>query len=237
LNYPLPRITVAAPVQATPGWPVQDRIAWAASLLLTVMGYVGITLAVSILRKIERQTKSVETAVESAAAIAQSALLHAQAMVRAERPWVMVTAEPSPGLENTSTVVATNRGKSPARIIATMEGIVMAIDETHLPTGPQYGAQKAGVPPQPIILLPGESSSLRIFGWEDVRRFCVTGEKLKSIEEWDEKIFLYGKVTYEDFVAPAGRETHETSWCCWYIAGQKRSGLVTVGVPGFNLQT
>jgi hypothetical protein len=78
---------------------------------------------------------------------------------------------------------------------------------------------------------------LRIFGWEDVRRFCATRKELKSIEDWDEKIFLYGKVTYEDLIAPAGRETHETSWCCWYIAGQKRSGLVTVGVPGFNLQT
>jgi hypothetical protein len=91
--------------------------------------------------------------------------------------------------------------------------------------------------PDPIILLPGESSSLRIFGWEDVKLFCSTEERLKRLEDWEEKIFLYGKITYEDFLAPAGQETHETSWCCWYIAGQRRSGLVTVGVPGFNVQT
>ncbi len=236
-NYPPPRITVAAPVQAPSGWPVPDRIAWVASLLLTVMGYVGIMLAVSILRKIERQTQSVERAVDSAAAIAQSALLHAQAIVRAERPWIMVTAEPSPGFENASTVVATNRGKSPARIIATAEGMAIAVDEAHLPPVPEYETAKMGVLPYPIVLLPGESSSLRIFGWEDAKRFCSTGERLKRVEDWDEKIFLYGKITYEDFVAPAGRETHETSWCCWYIAGQRRSGLVTVAVPGFNVQT
>jgi hypothetical protein len=237
LDNPLPRITVAAPVQAPPGWPVQDRIAWAASLLLTVMGYVGIMLAVSILRKIERQTQSVETAVDSAAAIAQSALLHAQAMVRAERPWIMVTAEPYPGVENSSRVVATNRGKSPARIIATADRILIAIDENHLPSVPEYETEKPGAALDPITLLPGESSSLRIFGWEDVKEFCPTVEGLKRVEDWDEKIFLYGKITYEDFVAPAGREIHETSWCCWYIAGEKRSGLVTVGVPGFNAQT
>jgi hypothetical protein len=237
LNDPLPRITVAAPVQAPPGWPVQDRIAWVASLLLTVMGYVGIMLAVSVLRKIERQTHSIETAVDSAAAIAQSALLHAQAMVRAERPWIMVTAEPYPGIENSSKVVATNRGKSPARIIATAERISIAVDENHLPPAPAYETEKPGVASNPIVLLPGESSCLRIFGWEDVRRSCSTVEELKRAEDWDEKIFLYGKITYEDLVAPAGRETHETSWCCWYIAGQRRSGLVTVGVPGFNTHT
>jgi hypothetical protein len=201
------------------------------------MGYVGIMLAVSILRKIERQTQSVETAVDAAAAIAQSALLQAQAIVRAERPWIMVTAEPSPGIENSSTVVATNRGKSPARIIASVERIMIAIDESHLPPAAEYEAEKSQVLPDPIILLPGESSSVRIFGWEDVRRFCSTGEGLKRVEDWDEKVFLCGRITYEDFVAPAGRATHETSWCCWYIAGQRRSGLVTVGVPGFNMQT
>lgn len=236
MNDPPPRITVAAPVQAPPGWPIQDRIAWIASLLLTVMGYVGIMLAVSILRKIERQTQSVETAVESAAAIAQSALLHAQAMVRAERPWIMVTAEPCPGVENSSRVVATNRGKSPARIIATAARVLTAIDEDHLPPVPEYVSEMPGVALNPIILLPGESSSLRIFGWEDVKGFCATAEGLKRVEDWDEKMFLYGKITYEDFVAPAG-QTHETSWCCWYIVGQRRSGLVTVGVPGFNKQT
>jgi hypothetical protein len=237
LNYPPPHITVAAPVQAPPTWPIPDRIAWIANLLLAVMGYVGIMLAVSILRKIERQTQSVESAVETSAAIAQTALLHAQAIVRAERPWIMVTAEPSPGVENSSTVVATNRGRSPARIVVTAERIVVALDETHLPPVPEYEAEKAGVSLDPIILLPGESSPIRIFGRGDVKRFCATEEKLKGVEDWDEKMFLYGRITYEDLVSPAGRETHETSWCCWYICGQKRSGLVTIGVPAYNVQT
>jgi hypothetical protein len=237
LNYPLPHIAVAAPAQAPPTWPIPDRIAWIAHLLLAVMGYIGIMLAISILRKLERQTQSVERAVETTAAIAQTALLNAQAIVRAERPWIMVTAEPSPGVENSSTVVATNRGKSPARIVVTAERVVVALDETHLPQVPEYEAEKPRVSLDPIILLPGESSPIRIFGWEDVKRFCATEEKLKRVEDWDEKIFLYGRITYEDLVSPAGRETHETSWCCWYISGQRRSGLVTIGVPAYNVQT
>jgi hypothetical protein len=237
LTYPQPHITVAAPVQAPPAWPIPDRIAWIANLLLAVMGYVGIMLAVSLLRKIERQTQSVESAVDTAAAVAQTALLQAQAIVRAERPWIMVTAEPSPGIENSSTVVATNRGKSPARIVVTAERIVVAPDETHLPPVPEYEAEKPGVSLDPILLLPGESSPIRIFGWGDVKRVCVTEEKLKGVEDWDEKIFLYGRITYEDLVSPAGRETHETSWCCWYISGKKKSGLVTIGLPAYNVQT
>jgi hypothetical protein len=237
LNYPPPHISVAAPVQAPPTWSIPERIAWIANLLLAVMGYVGIMLALSILKKIERQTQSVESAVETSAAVAQAALLHGQGIVRAERPWIMVTAEPSPGVENSSTVVATNRGKSPARIVVTTERILFSPDESHLPPVPEYEAEEAGVSLDPIILLPGESSPIRIFGWGDVKRFCATGEKLKRVEDWDEKIFLYGRITYEDLVSPAGRETHETCWCCWYISGQKRSGLVTIRVPAYNVQT
>jgi hypothetical protein len=236
-NYPPPQITVAVPAQPRPTWPLQDRITWIANLALAFVGYAGIMLAVSTLRKIERQTKCAEAAAAAAADSAQAALLHAQAMVRSERPWIMITVEPSPGMENSSTVVATNRGKSPARIAAIADRIVSAIDETHLPQVSEYPMEEPDVSPAPIILLPGESTAIKVFSLIDVKQFCGTQEQLKRVEDWNEKIFVYGRVTYKDLITPAEQDTHETSWCCWYIYGQKKSGLVTIGLPAFNVQT
>ena len=204
---------------------------------LALVGYAGIVLAISTLRKIERHTNDLETAAMAAADTAQASLQYAQAMIRSERPWIMITVEPCPGTENSSTVVATNRGKTPARILAAADHMISAIDEAHLPSAPEYLADESGIYPAPVILLPGESTAIRVFSREDVKRYCVTAEKLGRVEDWNERIYVYGRVTYNDFIAPAGRESHETSWCCWYICGQHKSGLVTIGIPAFNVKT
>jgi hypothetical protein len=236
-RHPPPHITVVDPAMAPPPWDVKDRIAWAANLILAILGYVGIMLAVSTLRKIERQTKYFEEAVTSAAKASEAALLHAQALVRAERPWIMVTVEPSPNVENSSIIVASNRGKSPAKLVAAQDRIVSVIDEAHLPPQPEFDDGPPSALPVPILLLPGESAEVRIFGPEDVRRFCVSEEKLKRVEDWEERLFVYGKVIYRDLIAPDDRQLHETSWCCWYVAGKRTSGLVAVGIPAFKVQT
>jgi hypothetical protein len=236
-SHPPPHVTIVDPAMAPPPWDVKDRIAWAANLILAILGYVGITLAVSTLRKIERQTKYFEEAVTSAAKASEAALLHAQALVRAERPWIMITVEPSPNVENSSIVVATNRGRSPAKLVAAQDRIVNVIDEAHLPSQPEFDDGQPSALPEPILLLPGESAEIRIFGPEDVRRFCASEEKLKRVEDWEERLFVYGKVIYRDLIAPDDRQLHETSWCCWYVAGKKTSGLVAVGIPAFKVQT
>ena len=127
-DYQPPHITIATPAPAPAPWPLQERIAWGANVLLALVGYAGIMLALSALKKIERQTKFVETAATAAAESAQAALIHAQAILHAERPWVLVTVVPSPSIQNGFTVIATNRGRSPARVIE------MA-NETRIATG------------------------------------------------------------------------------------------------------
>lgn len=232
-----PRITVASLPQEHSGWSIPDRISWVANLALAFIGYGGVILALSVLKKIERQTRFVETAAAAAAETAQAALLHAQSIIRSERPWIMVTAEPSPGCENSSTVVATNRGRSPAKIIASARRIVSAAAECNLPPTPEYLVEGEDPSPAPIILLPGESIAIFVVSREDVERFCSTEEQLKRVQEWDEKVYVHGKVIYDDFVGPPGQEHHETSWCCWYIFGLQKSGLVTIGLPAYNLKS
>jgi hypothetical protein len=236
-DYQPPHITIATPAPAPAPWPVQDRIAWGANVLLALLGYAGIFLALSLLKKIERQTRFMETAATAAAESAQAALHHAQAILNAERPWVLITVAPSPSIENGFTIMATNRGRGPARIVAMAEQTTFAKDETYLPAVPEYKAVAPDAPPISIILLPGEFTSIKSFSREDVKGLCASEEMLYRIENWEERIFLYGKVVYRDLMAPEKSPDHQTAWCCRYIHGRQKSGLVVAGPQRYNLHS
>jgi hypothetical protein len=240
----LPHITIATPAPAAAPWPLQDRIAWAASLLLTVIAYVGIMLALSALRKIERQTRYGETAAQAAADSAKAALLLAEtqaqalaqqveAQAQAERPWILVTAEPASDAPNGFIVVATNRGRSPARIVALAEEVTSATDESQLPPVPAFTGEPRA-PIDPLILLPGESTDIKSFCRDDVESFCGNAERLRRVEDWEEKIYLYGAIAYRDLRSTDEKHFYETAWCCWYIHGRQKSGMVKAGPPQYN---
>ncbi len=237
-DYPQPRIADANPPAAAPEpWPLRERITWAANIVLAIVAYFGIMMAVSTLKKIERHTRATEAVAEAAADSAQAALLNAQAVIDAGRPWLLITVEPSRSILNSFAVKATNRGRCPANMIASVERIVIAVDEAHLPEIPEFEEQESSVPFVQVILLPGESTTLKTFSRDDLKGICETEEMLKRIENWEEKVFIYGKILYMDLIAPADKETHETNWCCWYIHGRQKSGLVVAGPPEYNLHT
>jgi hypothetical protein len=233
----MPHITVATPAPAPAPWPLQDRIAWGANVLLALLGYAGIVLAVSVLKKIERQTKYGETAALAAQEAAEAALLQAKAIVQAERPWILIHVAPSPTIENGFTVIATNRGRSPARVMSTADELRIAKDETQLPGIPEYTPVDPDVPPVTMILLPGEFATIKAFCRDDVKAVSGSADRLQRIENWEERIFLYGKVMYRDLMEPADVAAHETSWCCRYIHGRQKSGLVMAGTLEYNQHT
>jgi hypothetical protein len=225
-------------------WTLHDRILWGAYLVLAVLGYAGIMMAVSTLKKIERQSRIADdtataafTAANAAAETAQAALLHAQAIANAERPWVLVTAEPTRGVESSFEITATNRGRSPGTITSAFDLVLFAADESLLPRLPDFAPATSGGRFVPIILLPGESATLKTFSREDVRGLCDSDEKFNSIGSWSERIFLCGKVAYNDLISPPGKGAHETVWCCWYIHGKQRSAVVPAGPAEYNSHT
>ena len=236
-DYLPPHITVATPAPAPAPWPLQDRIAWGANVLLALLGYAGIMLALSILKKIERQTRFAETAANAATESAQAALTLAQGILHAERPWVLITVSPSPSIENGFTVIATNRGRSPARIVGIANETRIAVDEAHMPGIPEFKPEDPELPPVSIILLPGEVTSIKSFCRDDVKGLCESEERLRRIENWEERIFLYGKVAYKDLMTPSDNPPHESSWCCRYIHGRLKSGLVPAGTQEYNVHT
>ncbi len=229
-------ITIATPAPAPAPWPWQDRILWVAQIVLVLIAYVGVMLALSLLRKIERQSRYAETAAQAAAESAKAALLLAEAQQRAERPWIIVSPEPVPGAADSFTIVAMNRGRGPARIVSLVDDIVTAHDEPALPPAPAFRTEPRA-PRVPIILLPGESTGLKSFRRDDVRTVCDSPENMRRVEEWDLKIYLYGAITYADLRSPNESDVHQTSWCCWYIHGHQKSGMVVAGPPEYNVHT
>jgi hypothetical protein len=236
-EYAEAHVRVANPPPTVLPWTIHERIAWGANLVLVFLGYAGILLGYQLLKKIDRQTGYAEAAAEAAAASAHAALLNAQAVIHSERPWILISVEPSRSMENSFTVVATNRGRTPARIVATAERTKIAIDEKHLPKAPEYKNEKPGAPVVPIILVPGESAVIKPFNRDDVKGLCDSEERFKRIETWEEKVYLYGKVIYKDLISPPDEEAHETNWCCWYIHGRQNSGLVIAGPLEYNSHT
>jgi hypothetical protein len=247
-----PRYELNCPAPAPVVWTWHDRILWGAYILLALVGYAGVMIAVSTLKRIERRGAEAELAAGTEVAapvapvfapdtatahVAQAALLHAQSIVNAERPWVLVTAEPARGMESSFDITATNRGRSPATITSAVDEVEFAADEANLAEAPRFSRTGASGRFVPIILLPGESATLRSFSRDDVKALCGTDEKFAAVENWTEKLFLCGKVSYNDLIAPAGKQTHETNWCCWYIHGKQRSALVPAGPAAYNSHT
>jgi hypothetical protein len=231
-DHPQPRITVANPPAPPPTWPLRDRISWGANLLLAFVGYAGIMLAVGTLRKIERQTRANETIAQAAIESANAALLHAQAILDAERPWILISVEPSPAGRNTFKIIATNRGRSPAEIIASADRIGIAAEERNLPKEPEFSREKPLN--TPVILLPGESTVVQPFGRDDVKWVCKSEEAIRRVETWQDNIFLYGRLIYRSLLSPHAGKIHQTDWCCRYVHGETTSSLVIGGPPEYN---
>src|ERR1700722_11094614 len=130
---PPSHISIATPAPPPAPWPVQKPISWVANLILVLIVYFGVMLGYSTLRKIGRQAHVVEAAGQAAANSAKAVLLLAQAPDRAERPWIMVTAEADPGIRDCFSVMVTNRGHSPTKIVSLMDSVATANEKRHCP--------------------------------------------------------------------------------------------------------
>lgn len=229
-----PQIIVNPPAPAPEQWEWHDRVAWGAGIVLAVLGYAGIMLALRTLKSIDRHLESGTATAEAAVGSASAALALAQAIANSERPWIVVTVEPFLTMENSFKVMASNRGRSPARIISSTDQVRIAVDETNLPKEPEFAAVSPGDEPEPIVLLPGEATGIWALNRDDLPAICKTPDALRRVEQWQDTLFLYGRIKYMELSALGENSVHETFWCCRYIHGDKNSALVMAGPPPYN---
>lgn len=231
---PQPQIIVTNPPPAPDIWNWHDRVLWGAYVILAVLGYFGIMSAMRALKHIKRHTESGAATAQAALEAAHAALTQTQAIIDSERPWIVIRVEASLTKENSFKVMATNRGRTPAKIFALLDQVRIAVDETQLPESPEYATMKAGARPEPVVLLPSESVAIRIFSRDDVRSFCQNDEEFEKVKLWEKNIFLHGRVTYRDMISIPEKPPYETDWCYWCIHGEKKSAMTIAGPPNYN---
>jgi hypothetical protein len=229
-----PQIIVNPPAPAPEEWGWRQQVTWGATIVLAVLGYVGIMLALRTLKSIDRHLESGGAVTKVALDTAHAALALAQAIASSERPWIVITIEPFLTMENSFKVMASNRGRSPARIVSSVDQVRIAVDETDLAKTPEFEKVAPGEEPEPIVLLPGEATGIWALNREDLGTICKSPEVLKKVERWQETLFLFGRIQYMELSAVGENQMHETFWCCRYIHGEKSSALVMAGPPAYN---
>ena len=232
-----PQIIVNPTPPAPEEWGWRQQVTWGASIVLAVLGYVGIMLALRTLRSIDKHLVAGSSTTQAAMDSANAALALAQAIASSERPWIVVTVEPFLTMENSFKVMASNRGRSPARIVSAVDKVAIVEDEKSLPETPEFERIEAGEEPEPIVLLPGEATGIWALNRSDLGSICGNPEVLKRVERWQETLFLCGRIQYMELTAIGEKAMHETYWCCRYIHGEKSSALVMAGSPAYNKHT
>jgi len=232
-----PQIIVNPTPPAPEEWGWRQQLAWGASIVLAVLGYVGIMLALRTLRSIDKHLVAGGSTTQAAMDSANAALALAQAIASSERPWIVVTVEPFLTMENSFKVMASNRGRSPARIVSSLDQVKIVTDEKSLPATPEFEIVEAGEEPEPIVLLPGEATGIWALNRSDLASICKSPDVLKRVERWQDTLFLYGRIQYMELTNIGDKQAHETYWCCRYIHGEKSSALVMAGSPAYNKHT
>lgn len=229
-----------------------DYVEIGCSVLLTIIGYFGIRYAKRTLADIKRQADTMDTYanesrtnVERASAIAKdaadaakksadAALLNAEAIVNAERPWVMVQVHPKPGTNAAHTIFnfsLFNYGKTPAHIIERTKPKVDCCKDPakDLPVPPAYGTSDT----ESVFLAPRDSMPLASVdpAWER-REASLEGKNI--FPNGDLVMLVYGQISYIDGVSG---KTYRTAYCFLHKRfefSDMGGSMVRVGPPDYN---
>jgi hypothetical protein len=161
---------------------------------------------------------------EAAVLNAKAAQLNAQAVINAERPWIVVSFNARQGTQQYA-FIATNYGRTPAEIVSANTIWTTAVDDVkELPVPPNYGTD----------ILPYRKLLPQMQTWE----FHVENvdEKVRSTSELREdrlRLVLYGCVKYNDMLDSAS--VHETRFCYRFVRNQ--GYLALAGPEQYNQRT
>jgi hypothetical protein len=167
---------------------------------------------------------------------ARAALLNAQAVINAERPWLIVVVKSPAGPHSIFTVHLRNKGKNPAQIVETRIGCARVENLSHLPAKAPYGG--VGMLKNHVVV-PGGAARAHIFD-HSIFKHAWKDESREFPNEGD--LFVFGKILYRDLANPNRDVIHETRWIAIYqppveeipIGGDEGNRLVSIdgiGIP------
>lgn len=189
-------------VVSTPPKDAWDKTATSINVLLGIVGIVSIAIAVKALRKVGEQIRVAEK--------------DTQAMIRAERAWLVIDVkQPRPGeylfyLKNT--------GKTPARVVSiwVKNFWVPREQEVVLPTNEESRESLLSTPPKMIPA--GSIHPLWYCTRAEFQQMSGGGPGEQSrFERGFGAALMYGRVRYFDVLSDEAEVPHETRWTYWLI--------------------
>ncbi len=168
------------------------------------------------------QSFSTQKAARGAELAADAALLNAKAFINAERPWILVKASPSKRREFGWELLAVNKGRTPAEVVAQADNCVAIDIMASLPDVAKYG--KSNIYPTPQIILPEET-----FVVGEITQYSLFKNDQGSITRFrnmETEGYVYGSIIYRDLLSPPSAEPHETRWCFSILPWQDQEMLL-----------
>jgi hypothetical protein len=167
---------------------------------------------------------------------ADAALFNAQAVINAERPWVIVTVKQEGVGGIASIFYSSVRGRTPAIILSNWADRIYVGDPQNLPVPPIYGDEGTVFAAQPLVTADDPPSVAYQFSIQ-LALTALTDDKRSKIAYMDEWLCVYGRVRYTDLLAKDAQGNpvvHETRWCYVYYPTEPAGTFVKDGPPAYN---
>lgn len=179
---------------------------WIASFI----AIVGTVVAVCTLIAIRDEAKKIQD-------VAKAASLNAQAVINAERPWLVIATFFDKDRPELCRFGCRNQGNTPAKIISVSAQIGFIDRPDHLPVSPGYSSPVA----MPDLTLIVSTDSFPIGHGVNPRSVIQGTEHEVLVLSAREFLVYFGNVIYRDTLYPeSSREgLHETRWCFIYQLG------------------
>lgn len=167
---------------------------------------------------------------------AEAALVNSKAYINSERPWLLVRWRKHERVAGLFIIEVENQGRTPARMISESHGGPVFFKEgSNFPVEPTYGMVTPFNPP--TILIAREKTEVMEFTELNIRQICGSEQHFKRVGGWQDKVFIYGTVHYQDLLDPTNPSLCETGWCFRYIPNRRGGRLVKDGTAKYNQHT
>ena len=162
------------------------------------------------------QANETRRAAQAGEESAKAAFLNAQAIISAERAWIVVTVDESP--VGVYRFWAENKGKTPARTVSFWGESLYVERDTKYVEKPDETTRGALLQFPPCLMPPGDKRVV----WECYRSMNEeasgggNGEESRFSRGFGVG-FIYGRIRYFDVLDANPQEPHETRWLYWLI--------------------